>query len=191
MVNELRDCIITCSVCGKNYHENEVNIIDFDLDLCINCEKEHLEKLKREKKYQLKKRELDNMLEFSKSNVAGTITVEIPLSDDDIFTIMVGSLEGGSTSWLGLDNNRGAWQDRPKTVPISAWATMVLLDGDRLHFYDVEDPEEKWTLTLDKLLNGYKLNHQKRPFDNDLENADAITYDCIMQYALFGKIVYG
>ncbi|MFS0783325.1 hypothetical protein [Bacillus sp. 1P06AnD] len=39
---EMDETIITCSMCGKNYEEEDVNIIDYDLDLCIHCEKEHL-----------------------------------------------------------------------------------------------------------------------------------------------------
>ena len=41
---EIREKIITCSICGENFHESEVNIIDYDLDLCVSCEKAFLEK---------------------------------------------------------------------------------------------------------------------------------------------------
>ncbi|MDC3424228.1 hypothetical protein NC797_06865 [Aquibacillus sp. 3ASR75-11] len=40
------ETIITCSVCGRNFDEGDVNIIDYDLDLCISCEKKHLESSK-------------------------------------------------------------------------------------------------------------------------------------------------
>lgn len=38
------ESIITCSVCGNNFEEGDVNIIDYDLDLCTECEKEFLAK---------------------------------------------------------------------------------------------------------------------------------------------------
>lgn len=39
---ELEDeSIITCSVCGLNFDEGDVNIIDYELDLCVQCEKSH------------------------------------------------------------------------------------------------------------------------------------------------------
>jgi len=33
------DKTITCSVCDKNYDEADVNIVDYDDDVCIICEK--------------------------------------------------------------------------------------------------------------------------------------------------------
>lgn len=40
------ETLITCSVCGITFEEEEVNITDYDLDLCVTCEKNgtmHLE----------------------------------------------------------------------------------------------------------------------------------------------------
>lgn len=39
------ESVITCSVCSLNFDELDVNIIDYDLDLCITCEKKHLDSL--------------------------------------------------------------------------------------------------------------------------------------------------
>lgn len=36
------ESIITCSVCGFSYDEGDVNIVDYELDLCVVCEKGHL-----------------------------------------------------------------------------------------------------------------------------------------------------
>jgi hypothetical protein len=35
------ETVITCSVCGLNFDEADVNIIDYDLDLCGKCEEKH------------------------------------------------------------------------------------------------------------------------------------------------------
>jgi len=40
------DFIITCSQCGLDFDEADVNIIDYDLDLCINCENKFLQSKK-------------------------------------------------------------------------------------------------------------------------------------------------
>lgn len=32
---------ITCSVCGKTYDEEDVNIVDYALDVCVTCEKDY------------------------------------------------------------------------------------------------------------------------------------------------------
>jgi hypothetical protein len=57
--------------------------------------------------------------------------------------------------------------------------------------FDKEDPEEVFTLTLTKLISGFRQNYIEREWDNYLENGDAETVDSIIQYALFGKLVYG
>ena len=35
----LQEDNITCSVCGKSYDEEDVNIVDYEDDVCVNCEK--------------------------------------------------------------------------------------------------------------------------------------------------------
>lgn len=131
------------------------------------------------------------MLQFSQDKIVEKGNIELSLTENDVETIIVTSLEGGSGYWLGLDNTTDGWADKPKDEPASTWATHLLINGHTLHLFDVEDPEEKWTLTLEKLMEGYKLNFIERPHDNNLDNGDAVTSDCIMQYALFGELVYG
>lgn len=46
-------------------------------------------------------------------------------------------------------------------------------------------------LTKYKLEQGFRLNAEKRPQDAILEDGDAVTGDCILQYAIFGDIIYG
>lgn len=68
------------------------------------------------------------------------------------------------------------------------------VEDDTLGFKNTEeekDNEVDLPLTLDKLMEGVKLNAVNRPFDSDLENADATTNDCIFQYAIFGEVIYG
>lgn len=130
---------------------------------------------------------------FKSDTIVGSYETVVNISENDIETVIVNSFEGGSGYWLGLDteNKESVWGDKPKGLPYSTWATQMLLEGKTLHFYDVEEESEKFTLTLDGLINGFKLNAQKRPFDCDLENGDATTSDCILQYGIFGQIIYG
>jgi hypothetical protein len=37
--------IASCSKCGKDYHENDVNMIDYDDDVCKNCLPQYIESL--------------------------------------------------------------------------------------------------------------------------------------------------
>lgn len=132
------------------------------------------------------------MLEFT-DKVVGTATVTFKkeLTEQDIENIMVGALEGGIGYWAGLKRT-GVWVDKPESEPTSTWATKLLLEGETILLYDIEDEgEEYYPLTLKNLIEGVERNYEERPHDNDLENADAGTCDCIIQYALFDEIVFG
>ena len=130
------------------------------------------------------------MLEFT-DKVIGKAEIEI--TENNIENIIVTSFEGGSNYWMGLDNSPVEWRNKPQDEPIATWATKLILEGKELKLYDIEETEddEEWVLTLDKLLKGIGLNAKHRSFDADLENMDATTADCIVQYALFGEVVYG
>jgi hypothetical protein len=135
--------------------------------------------------------EVTNMLEFSEKKVVGKIEIPLELTEYDIENIIVTGLEGGIGYWACLDNNGSDWEAKPKGEPVSTWATKLLIDGKSLRLLDEEDREEGWLLTLDKILEGYRLNYINRPFDNNIDNGDIVTADCIIQYGLFGKLVYG
>lgn len=134
------------------------------------------------------------MLKFSKEKVVGTAIVEIQLTEDDIENIVVTAFEGGINYWAGLNNSTEGWSDKPRDEPNSTWVTKMLLEGKSVSLYNVEESEydkEEWTLTLDKIIEGFALNYKERSWDNDLERGDATTADCIVQYALFKKTVFG
>ena len=119
------------------------------------------------------------------------IIVPIQISNQDIEDIIVTAIEGGIGYWACLDNTNDYWKSQPKDMPVSQWATELILSSRSVMFIDTEDESERWELTLSKLLNGIKLNHINRPHDSDLENMDSTTADCIFQYALFKDVIYG
>jgi hypothetical protein len=118
--------------------------------------------------------------------VIATVKIPVEITENDIGDLMVTIIEGGSNYWLNPTR-----MDCPKGEAISLWAAQRLIDGKDYHF--IHDNEENTTeiLTLEKLLKGIELNFQKRPWDNDKQNWDATSADCIVQLALFGEIVYG
>lgn len=132
------------------------------------------------------------MLEFSNTEVVGKYEVrqEVKLSADDICNIVVGALEGGINHWASLKWTPNM-EKKPKDEPISTWVTKLLLEKETVLFYDTEDEADGYfVLTLNFLLRGIQQNAKERPHDADLDNADAITYNCIFQYALFEEIIY-
>jgi hypothetical protein len=132
------------------------------------------------------------MLKFDENKVVGKVEITKYLTEDDISTIMVNGIETSIGYWAGLNNSTKEWDDKPADEPSSTWATKLLLEGKEVLFYDREDEDrEYFPLTLEKLIKGFQMNAEKRPFDAELDQGDAITYDAIIQYALFGEIVYG
>ena len=129
------------------------------------------------------------MLEFSDTKIVGLYLV--PATESDIEGIIVTAIEGGTGYWAMFDNATEAFKDKPKDEPSATWATKILLEDGIITFVDEEDDNAKYDLTIEKLLKGISLNARHRPFDSNLDNLDIITADCIIQYALFGELVYG
>lgn len=128
------------------------------------------------------------MMQFDDKKVVGELFVPLKLTEDDIATIVSLALNGGIGYWAGIDN-----ASQPSHLYLDDWVVLRLLEGGSVKMYDREEEEDDsdWVLTLDKLVEGYKMNYINRPFDRNVEVGDAITGDCIFQYALFGKIVFG
>lgn len=126
------------------------------------------------------------------NRIIGNYTTQINVTEQEVEDIMAGAIEGGINYWAGLLRD-SLWSDKPSDEPASTWSSKLLLEGYGLSFYDREDGDnsELFRLNLEKLLCGIEMNAKYRPEDSDLEQADAQTYDCIIQYALFGEIVYG
>lgn len=98
--------------------------------------------------------------------------------------------------WCDLDDGTPEWssarQELPKeTRTLEDLILHILKKGEKVIFIDVEDYEERWELTLDKLLNGIKLTIQNKYWDGDLDTLDGEGADIIFQYALFNEIVFG
>lgn len=131
------------------------------------------------------------MLEFT-DKVVGEVIVPIKITENDVENIIVSSMEGGSNYWMGVDNTGQEWEEKPKGEPVSTWATKLLIDGKMVRIADKEEGYDKtYPLTLEKLFNGIKLNKEQRPWDSDLSDLDGQQADCIVQYAVFGKVVFG
>lgn len=122
--------------------------------------------------------------ELTKEAKALTFKVETTVTAEQIENIIVTSLECQSNYWLGLDNLTDEWDNAPDDLPASQYATQLILEGKAVTLFDIEDDEEVWTLTLDKLLKGISIAMSN---GEDIEDEA----DSVMQYALFGGIVFG
>lgn len=139
-----------------------------------------------------------------KFTVERILTVE---NMDDIFTTALESGYEGIGYWAVLDNTTKAWVKARRQVKESGAEvyfgtvlTKVLLNGDKVRFYDAEADEnnlqedEIWYLDMEKFQNGCKLYERNRgSLLKNLEdgNFDAVEADCLIQFSLFGEIVFG
>ena len=67
----------------------------------------------------------------------------------------------------------------------------ILDNGNAVHLIDVEDDEEVWELTKEKLIHGMQLAIDNGDWDGDVDSLDGEIGDMIFQYALFDEIVFG
>lgn len=117
---------------------------------------------------------------------------KVTLTTQDIDDIMVGALEGGINYWCSeaevIEEKR-----------VADWGHEQIARGGVLVIHDIEDPSETWELDLEKFLNGFKLWFEnggdeygavQKDGTVDCCQIDAACADEIVQYALFGELVF-
>jgi len=119
------------------------------------------------------------------------VTKKLKIEQEDIDDIMVGALEGGINYWVNKVDVVGEY--------LGEYASDQISNGGTLCLHDYV--EESWhELTLDKFLNGIqkwyedgydRYNAVQNDGTLDCCNIDAGAADSIVQYAIFGEIIYG
>lgn len=116
--------------------------------------------------------------------------VKVHLTCEDVDAIMCSALDA-----------IGYWCRRAQVAGeyLGEYASEQISRGGALTLYDAES-SDKWTLDLEKFLNGVKLWLQnggdrygalQKDGTLDTGEIDGEMADMIVQYALFGEIVYG
>lgn len=116
----------------------------------------------------------------------------VKLTQENIDDIMVSALEGGINYWCGeaevIDEKR-----------VADWGHEQIARGGVLILHDAES-DDKWELDREKFLNGVKLwiqngddQYHALQKDGTLDccEIDGEMADLIIQYALFGEVVFG
>ena len=117
-----------------------------------------------------------------------SISLDVDLSQQDIDDIMVAALEGGINYWCREAEVVGEMLGDYAHEQISRGGSLILHDAES---------SDKWELTLEKFLRGVELyfaqalSAELDGEDIDPTDFDADAVDCIVQYALFGKLVFG
>ncbi len=121
---------------------------------------------------------------LTKEAQALSFPVTASVTAEQIENVVVTALECQSCYWVGIDNTTQEWKNEPDDIPVSQYATQLLLEGKSVTLYDIEDESETWELTLQKLLKGFGLAMTQ---SYDIEDEA----DAVLQFALFDEIVYG
>ena len=116
--------------------------------------------------------------------------IRVELTQEDIDDIMGGALEGGITYWCFKAEVVGDY--------LGKYASEQISRGGSLKLYDIENGEKYW-LDREEFLNGFKLWVENggdqygavQGHKVDCCNIDAGCADAIIQYALFGEVMYG
>lgn len=119
-----------------------------------------------------------------------TAAIPVVLKSEDIDDIMCTAIEGGITYWC----------DRAEVVGerLGKYASEQISRGGALRLHDAES-SDVWELTRDKLIEGFKrwLEYDSGETgvlagsEVDTSAIDAECADVIVQFALFGEVVFG
>lgn len=137
-----------------------------------------------------KKKEIEE--QYDRVQIIATVVI----SKEDIDDIMVSALEGGITYWVDKVD-----KVEPRCGIEFDFASDVISKGGSILIHDNEE-DATYELTKAKLLQGIRM-YAEQPKNNDIFEVidrelhidcgmvDAEVADAIIQYALFGEIIYG
>lgn len=120
------------------------------------------------------------------------------LSFQDIDDILTVAFEGGSNYWLMdaiSDADMPVYTDRPLLPGTDMHRQVYCMVSQGFGLTIVDDEGERHRLTRDDVVQGVQRFARHRGLDsfgtNEVEQLDADEADSILQFALFGEIIYG
>lgn len=114
--------------------------------------------------------------------------IEVNLSQQDIDDIMAVALDGGICYWCRKAEVVGEYLGEYASDQISRGGALILHDAESA---------QTWELTLGKFLKGVKLYFEQgchvQVEDNAIDTCDidANDADCIVQFSVFGEVMFG
>lgn len=123
-----------------------------------------------------------------------TFTKTFTFDDDDLIDVISSAIYDIGY-WSCIDNDTEVWHrtsdpmDNDHTFEDVFYK--ILQNGQAVELFDVEDTDEVWELTLDKLIHGMQMAVEQNYWDGDIDNLDGEIGDVIFQFALFDEIVFG
>lgn len=129
--------------------------------------------------------------DYSPSEYVGKITVTEDIPREIVDDLLTTALDGGyGGSWYWIQGFRAHWRGDPEDRP--TYFHDYITRGSTFSIIPEEDGTE-YFLDLPKYLHGLEQACKKLGLTAQAlyDDHDAITADIVLQYALFGDIVYG
>lgn len=131
---------------------------------------------------------------MEKKGTIVTVNFNVLITDDDIDDIMVSVLEGGINHWCAEAKVKGEYLGEFASDQISRGGTLLLYDANGRKYEELT--KEKFLEGLKRYLENpiyegtvYPGTHEERLLV-DCGMIDGPASDMIIQYALFGEVVY-
>jgi hypothetical protein len=123
------------------------------------------------------------------------ITIQQSFTKNDLLNIMTTGLEGGIGYWACLNNDTPDFDEFDKlNMILSERVAEILWRGGSVELFDTDynyNDADKWELTLEKVVKGIIKFMETDSKTFELDDLDALDCDKIIQYALFGELVFG
>lgn len=120
------------------------------------------------------------------------------IKPSELLDIISSAICGGIGYWGVIDNSAPEWKEpvpecdfEPCISDTFDWHFYCVMCLDGVTICDVEDENERWFLTREKLIEGIRTSLKEGYWDGDLDSIDGSVADSIFQCALFNDIVYG
>lgn len=123
------------------------------------------------------------------------------LTEEDLNDILCSCFEGGCGYWACLDNSTEEWDVAREAViekvgknnyTFEDVMMHILCNGGSIRLIDQEDDDQVFAMNMGDFLNGIGQAISEGFWDGeDICDVDGEVGDAIIQYAVFGELVYG
>lgn len=132
----------------------------------------------------------------------GSMRVTLTVEDEKIASALISAFEGGSNYWYMIQKagkpkgEPALWPYREDSSRIYSHVDYPMNPGGYLLISSTEEPEKgNFRLSRSRIEKGLQLMAASKDYSHhfrDLmsDNADAITGDVLLQFALFGEVLY-
>ena len=123
----------------------------------------------------------------------------IKFTEEDLSDILCSCFEGGCNYWCCIDNDTDEWDDAKEQLRangnqcpvIEDIMLYMLIHGMPIRLIDEEENIGLY-MTMNIFLGGIKMAIENGYWDSyDIDDIDGYVGDAIIQYAVFGEVVYG